>query len=76
MIDVRDAIAENGIRNALLTSIAPTGNHSPLLRNVTRGSNRVFAYAYTPKGFAKRRQPHRRRQSLITLCKCGRDSEG
>ncbi|HBR39248.1 MAG TPA: hypothetical protein DD939_18360, partial [Sulfitobacter pontiacus] len=33
--DVRDAIAENGIRNALLTSIAPTGTISLYAGNVS-----------------------------------------
>ncbi len=47
--DVRDAIAEHGIRNALLTSIAPTGTISLYAGNVSSGIEPVFAYAYTRK---------------------------
>ena len=45
--DVRAAIAEHGIRNALLTSIAPTGTISLLADNVSSGLEPVFSYAYT-----------------------------
>ena len=51
--DVRDAIAENGIRNALLTSIAPTGTISLYAGNVSSGIEPVFAYAYTRKMLQK-----------------------
>ena len=42
-------IAEHGIRNALLTSIAPTGTISLVADNVSSGVEPVFALAYTRK---------------------------
>ena len=45
--DVRAAIARDGIRNALLTSIAPTGTISLFADNVSSGIEPVFSYAYT-----------------------------
>ncbi len=45
--DVRAAIAERGIRNALITSIAPTGTISLLADNVSSGLEPVFSFAYT-----------------------------
>lgn len=47
--DVRAAIAAHGIRNALLTSVAPTGTISLLSDNVSSGVEPVFALAYTRK---------------------------
>ncbi len=47
--DVRDAIRKHGIRNALLTSVAPTGTISLYAGNVSSGIEPVFAYAYTRK---------------------------
>ena len=44
--DVRAAIAEHGIRNALVTSIAPTGTISLFADNVSSGLEPVFAFSY------------------------------
>jgi ribonucleoside-diphosphate reductase alpha chain len=46
---LRDDIRQYGIRNALLTSIAPTGTISLYAGNVSSGIEPVFAYAYTRK---------------------------
>ena len=45
--DVRSAIAEHGIRNALLTSVAPTGTISLFADNVSSGLEPVFSFSYT-----------------------------
>ncbi len=45
--DVREAINKHGIRNALLTSIAPTGTISLLADNVSSGLEPVFSFTYT-----------------------------
>jgi ribonucleoside-diphosphate reductase alpha chain len=45
--DVRAAIAAHGIRNALLTSIAPTGTISIFADNVSSGLEPVFSFRYT-----------------------------
>ena len=45
--DVRRAIAAHGIRNALLTSVAPTGTISLFADNVSSGLEPVFSFTYT-----------------------------
>jgi ribonucleoside-diphosphate reductase alpha chain len=47
--DIRDAIAARGIRNSLLTSIAPTGTISLFAGNVSSGIEPVFAFSYARK---------------------------
>jgi ribonucleoside-diphosphate reductase alpha chain len=51
--DVRAAIRKHGIRNALLTSVAPTGTISLYAGNVSSGIEPVFAYAYKRKVLQK-----------------------
>jgi ribonucleoside-diphosphate reductase alpha chain len=45
--DIRAAIAEHGMRNALLTSVAPTGTISLFADNVSSGLEPVFSFSYT-----------------------------
>ena len=45
--EIRDAIAAKGIRNSLLTSIAPTGTISIFADNVSSGLEPVFSFSYT-----------------------------
>ncbi|MEI9982497.1 MAG: adenosylcobalamin-dependent ribonucleoside-diphosphate reductase [Aliidongia sp.] len=45
--ETRAAIAKHGIRNALLTSIAPTGTISIFADNVSSGLEPVFSFRYT-----------------------------
>ncbi len=44
--DVRGAIAAKGVRNALVTSVAPTGTISLLADNVSSGLEPVFSFSY------------------------------
>jgi ribonucleoside-diphosphate reductase alpha chain len=45
--EVKAAIAKHGIRNALLTSVAPTGTISLFADNVSSGIEPVFSYRYS-----------------------------
>ncbi len=44
---LKDRIAKHGIRNALVTSIAPTGTISLFADNVSSGLEPVFSFSYT-----------------------------
>jgi ribonucleoside-diphosphate reductase alpha chain len=45
--EVREAIGRHGIRNALLTSVAPTGTISLFADNVSSGLEPVFSFRYS-----------------------------
>ncbi|WP_242480427.1 adenosylcobalamin-dependent ribonucleoside-diphosphate reductase [Rhodovibrio sodomensis] len=45
--DVRRAIADKGMRNALVTSVAPTGTISLFADNVSSGLEPIFSFEYT-----------------------------
>jgi ribonucleoside-diphosphate reductase alpha chain len=47
--DIKAAVFEQGIRNALLTSIAPTGTTSILAENVSSGIEPIFDLSYIRK---------------------------
>jgi ribonucleoside-diphosphate reductase alpha chain len=44
---VQDAIRKNGMRNALVTSIAPTGTISLFADNISSGLEPVFSFSYS-----------------------------
>ena len=45
--EVKSAIAEKGLRNGLVTSVAPTGTISLLANNVSSGLEPVYSFDYT-----------------------------
>ncbi len=74
---MRDAIAQHGIRNALLTSVAPTGTISLFADNVSSGIEPVFSFRYTrnvlmPDGTRREEEVTRLRLSPVPPAQ-GRD---
>ena len=70
------AIAAHGIRNALLTSIAPTGTISLFAGNVSCGIEPVFAFSYTRKVLQPDGIQARRRRSATTPTACSAQKFG
>ncbi len=67
--DIRDRIAAGGIRNALLTSIAPTGTISLFAHNVSSGIEPVFALSYTRKVLLRDGSTFEEEVSDYALCR-------
>jgi ribonucleoside-diphosphate reductase alpha chain len=56
--DIRSAIAKHGMRNGLVTSIAPTGTISLLAGNVSSGIEPVFDFRYERRVLARDGSAH------------------
>ncbi len=56
--DVRSAIAKHGMRNGLVTSVAPTGTISLLAGNVSSGIEPVFDFRYERRVLARDGSSH------------------
>ncbi|HJZ44962.1 MAG TPA: ribonucleoside-diphosphate reductase, adenosylcobalamin-dependent, partial [Hyphomicrobiaceae bacterium] len=56
--DVRSAIAKHGMRNGLVTSVAPTGTISLLAGNVSSGIEPVFDFRYERRVLARDGSTH------------------
>ncbi len=69
---IRDKIAAHGIRNALVTSIAPTGTISLFAGNVSSGIEPVFAFSYTRKRAAARWHAQRGKGERLCLARLPR----